>query len=80
MNIHEIRDILLYTLAINYTILLLWVAISVFAHDWLYRLSTRWFRLSVETFDALNYGGMSFYKACTLLFNAAPLAALYLAT
>jgi hypothetical protein len=44
----------------------------------MYRLHTRWFKLSVETFDAIHYAGMSVYKIGVILFNLAPLAALYL--
>ena len=46
------------------------------AHDTVYRLHTRWFRLSRETFDALNYGGMAVYKIGVLLLNVAQLLAL----
>lgn len=44
----------------------------------MYRLHTRWFSLSVETFDALHYAGMSVYKIGILLLNVVPIVALYL--
>ena len=50
----------------------------VFAHDWGYRLHSRWFKLSVETFDAINYGGLAAYKVGIFLLNLVPLVALYL--
>ncbi|WP_407656543.1 DUF6868 family protein [Methyloglobulus morosus] len=40
------------------------------AHDWMYRLNCRWFKLSVETFDALHYAGMAVYKIGILLLNS----------
>jgi len=43
-------------------------------------LHTRWFKLSVETFDAIHYAGMSVYKIGVLLLNLAPFAALYLSS
>jgi hypothetical protein len=41
-------------------------------------MHTRWFKLSVETFDAIHYAGMATYKIGVLLFNLVPLLALYL--
>jgi hypothetical protein len=48
-----------------------------FAYDWLYRMHTRWFKLSVETFDAIHYAGMATYKLGIILLNLVPLLALY---
>ena len=39
----------------------------------------RWFALPDASFDAIHYGGMAAYKIGILLFNLAPLAALWLA-
>ena len=73
MNLETLRDILIWALAFNYVILLVWFAAIALAHDWVYRLHTRWFALSKETFDALHYGGMAVYKIGILLFVLAPL-------
>jgi len=80
MITHEIREFLLWSLAINYVILLVWFSAFVYAHGWMYRLHTRWFKLSVETFDAIHYAGMSVYKIGVLLLNLAPFAAPYLSS
>ena len=80
MTTHEIREFLLWSLAINYVNLLVWFSAFVYAHGWMYRLHTRWFKLSVETFDAIHYAGMSVYKIGVLLLNLAPFAALYLSS
>jgi hypothetical protein len=76
MNPTELKPILLWCLAINYGVLLIWFGVFVGAHDRLYRMHSRWFRLSVETFDVLHYGGMAVYKIGVLLFNLVPLLAL----
>ena len=78
MTSSEIRDFLLWSVAINYGVLLVWFGVFVFAHDWMYRLHGRWFKLQVETFDALHYAGMSVYKIGVMLLNLAPLIALCL--
>jgi uncharacterized protein DUF6868 len=71
-----LRDFLLWCLVVNYIILLWWFGVFVFAHGWIYRLHSRWFRISEEQFDAIHYGGMAAYKVGILLFNLAPLLAL----
>ena len=47
---------------------------------WLFRLHTRWFRLSVERFDAIHYAAMALYKVGILLLNLVPYVALRVAT
>jgi hypothetical protein len=78
MNANEMKQVLLWCLGINYGVLLVWFGVFVYAHDWMYRLHARWFRLSVEAFDALHYAGMSIYKIGIILLNLVPLVALYL--
>jgi len=80
MNLETLREFLLWSLVINYGVLLIWFAAFTLAHDRLYRLHSRWFAVSRETFDALHYGGMAVYKIGTLLLNLAPLIALWLVT
>ena len=68
---------LLWSLGINYAILLTWFVAFVSARNWLRALHGRWFRLSDEAFDAIHYGGMAAYKIGIFLFNLVPLLALY---
>lgn len=74
----ELKSFLLYCTLINYVILLIWFAAFSLAHDRLHHLHSRWFRISVERFDALHYGGMAVYKIGVLLLNLTPLIALCL--
>ena len=78
MTTNEIKHVLLWCVGLNYVILCVWFGVFVFAHDWMYRLHTRWFKLSVETFNAMHYAGLSVYKIGILLLNLVPLVALYL--
>lgn len=59
MNPIEIKQFLLWSLGFNYAILLIWFGIFCLWHDQLYLLHTRWFKLSVDTFDAIHYSGMA---------------------
>jgi Family of unknown function (DUF6868) len=70
------RDALLWCAVINYGVLLIWFLFFILAHDWMHRFHSKWFRLSVEQFDALHYGGMSVYKLGILLLNLVPYVAL----
>lgn len=74
----DLKDFLLWCLAINYLILLIWFGVFSLAHTWIYTLHSRWFHLSRETFDGMHYAGMAFYKIGVLIFNVAPLIALYI--
>ena len=80
MTMHEIKQLLLWSLGINYAILLIWLGVFTNAHGWIYRLHTRWFKLTVDTFDAIHYAGMAVYKIGVILFILVPLAALYLSS
>ncbi|MBZ0070438.1 MAG: hypothetical protein K8I04_01730 [Gammaproteobacteria bacterium] len=77
MNSDFLCRFLLWSLAINYAILMTWFVVFVAARNWLRALHGRWFRLSEPTFDAVHYGGMAVYKIGILLFNLVPLLALY---
>ena len=76
MHIDDLRHFLLCALGIAYAVLMVWFVVFTFAHDPLHRLHSRWFRLSVEAFDVVNYAGMAVYKIATLLLFAVPWLAL----
>jgi hypothetical protein len=78
MTAHETKNVLLWCVGLNYALLLIWSGAFLFAHDLMYRLHTRWFKLSVETFDAMHYAGLGIYKIGIFLFNLVPLLALWL--
>ncbi|MFC5454091.1 DUF6868 family protein [Prosthecobacter fluviatilis] len=76
MSIETTRSFLLWCLGINYGVLMLWFLAFSLAHDTIYRLHVRWFRLTVEQFDAVHYAGMAVYKIGVLLLNLVPYVAL----
>ena len=78
MTTNEIKQVLLWCLGLNYAILCMWFGSLFFAHDWIYQLQGRWFKLSVGTFDAIHYGGLYVFKIGIILFNLVPLIALHL--
>ncbi|MDR2296870.1 MAG: hypothetical protein LBE30_00800 [Comamonas sp.] len=78
MTLDFLRRVLLVSLLFNYAVLLAWFLTFTCARSWMQSLHGRWFRLSDSGFDALHYGGMTLYKIGILLFNLAPLIALWL--
>ena len=77
MDLNQLKDVLLWCVGINYAILIIWFAAFALAHDWLYNLHGRWFKIPISSFDATHYAGMAIYKIGILLFFLAPLLALH---
>ena len=76
MTIDLVRDALLWCFIINIGILLWWFLFFSLAHDWVYQFHGKWFKLSVEKFDAIHYAAMAFFKICIFVFNIVPYFAL----
>jgi hypothetical protein len=80
MTIAILRDFLLWCAILNYAVLIAWFLAFIFAHGSLYRLHTKWFRLSENQFDVIHYSGMAAYKIAALSLNVVPYFALRIAT
>ena len=76
MTIEIIRNFLAWCSVINIGLLLFWWLGFMLAHDFIYRLHGKWFKLSVEKFDAINYALIGFFKIGIILFNVVPYFAL----
>lgn len=76
MTVEIVRDVLAWCTVMNFAVLFLWFMVFSLAHDRLYRVHGKWCKLSVETFDAIHYGGMGFFKLCIFLLNLAPYLAM----
>ena len=64
MTVEIIRNFLAWCSVINIGLLLFWWLWFMLAHDFMYRFHGKWFKLSVEKFDAINYALMGFFKRC----------------
>ena len=78
MESAQLTRFLLYSVGVNYTVLIIWFLALMVARDRIYRLHTTWLKLSPDAFDAIHYSGMAIYKIGILLLNVAPLVAVYL--
>jgi len=77
MDSAQLMGFLLRCAAINYAIIIAWFAAFWLAHDALFRLHSRWFHLTHEHFDALNYGGIAAYKILNMVLFMVPVLALW---
>ena len=76
MSINMLTEFLGWCSVLNIALLFWWVFFITIAHDWVYRVHTRWFYLTMERFDAIHYAGIAFYKLSIIIFNVAPYLAL----
>lgn len=76
LSLGDIRDALGVCFLINMGLLLFWFGVIAFAHDWAYRMHSKWFKVPVETFDTIHYAGVSFFKITIFAFNLVPYLAL----
>jgi len=78
MTIEIVRKVLAWCAVMNIGLLVWWFIFIALAHDWTYRLHSKWFKISVETFDSIHYAGMASFKMGTLLFILIPYFALHI--
>ena len=76
MELETIRAFFAWCSVINMALLLWWVIFFLVAHDWTYRIHSKWFKIPVEKFDAIHYSGMAFFKVGIFVFNLVPYFAL----
>jgi hypothetical protein len=76
MDLGIARSILFWCTLINFGVLLLWSLLMLAPHEWMYRYTNRFFRVSSEQFEYINLAGIVFYKVLIILFNLVPYIAL----
>ncbi len=76
MEIDTIRQVFLWCFVINMGILLWWFGFLVFAHDWVYKMHSKWYKISMEKFDEIHYAGMALFKVAIFAFYLVPYIAL----
>jgi hypothetical protein len=80
MSIEQLREVLAWCTVINFGILIFWWLMFILAHDFVYRLHSRWFKIPIEEFDSIHYKAIAFYKLSIILFNLVPYIALSIIT
>ena len=76
MTLEMLSEFLLWCFLINFGIMLAWFLMFTLARDLIFKVHSRWFRLSEERFDAIHYSWMAFYKLAIFMLNFVPWLAL----
>ena len=79
ITIQNLRTLLGWCAIINMAIMLWWFLAFVFAHNFMLKVHTQWFRISVERFDEIHYTVFMQYKPAVILFILGPYLVLKLA-
>ena len=72
------KSFFMWCTILNYAILIFWCLVFKLGHHWHYGLTKRWFAVSEEEYDKLNFRGVAIYKVAILLLNLVPYIALRL--
>ncbi len=76
MTLETIRDILAWCSVMNIMLLLLWFIMFALARNWVYRMHSKWYKLSQDAFNTIHYSGITFFKMVIFVFNIVPYLAL----
>ena len=76
MDIHSLKMFFLWCTVINAGIMLVSFLFCALAGNWIYRIHSRWFPISRDTFNAMLYGFLGVMKVGVILLNLVPYIAL----
>ena len=72
MDIKTLTTFFMWCTIINGAMLILSGTMLIFARGLVYRIHSKWFSLSRETFDVVIYSFIGFFKIIFLVFNVVP--------
>ncbi|MHC4394664.1 MAG: DUF6868 family protein [Planctomycetota bacterium] len=76
MDIECITAFFMWCTILNVALLVLSSLLCVCAADWAYRIHSKWFSISRETFNVLIYSFIALYKLLIIVFILIPYIAL----
>ena len=76
VNLELIRNAFGWCGIMNLIILVIWFLMILMADEFIYRIHSRFFKVTRKRFDAIHYQGMMFFKVFVLMFNIVPYMAL----
>jgi hypothetical protein len=80
MTVELLKGTLAWSAVLNMGILLWWFLFLTLAHDWVYKMHSKFYPIQREQFEAIHYAGMAFYKICIFTFFIVPYLALRIMT
>jgi len=80
MNIDSLHSFFMWCTIINGCILIYSSLFLCFAPDFVYRIQSKWYRISRENFDIIVYSYLGLLKLLFFVFNLTPYLALTILT
>jgi hypothetical protein len=78
MDITTLTAFFMWCSVINGTLLIVWTLALMLVPDLVYRIQSRWFPISRDSFDLVIYGFIGLFKIFFLMFNLVPYIVLLL--
>ena len=72
MEFQSLGRFFVWCTILNGGILILWATFFMFAPDLVYRIQSKWFPISRETYNVIMYSFIGFFKVVFLVFNVVP--------
>ena len=79
ITIENLRILLGWSAVVNMGILIAWWLAFVFAREMIFKMHTRWFKISEERFNEMHYTMMGYYKLAMILLTVVPYLVLRMA-
>lgn len=76
MDIAAVRAFFMWCTILNGGLLILSSLIYIFAGDWAYRMHSKFYPISRDTFNVVMYSFVGLFKIFVLIFNLVPYIAL----
>ena len=76
MDIQTLTTFFMWCTILNVALLSLSSLMCICAGDWAYRIHSKWFSISRETFNVAIYSFLGLYKVLVFVFNLIPYIAL----
>lgn len=80
MTVELVQAILGWSALLNMGILIWWFLFLSLAHDWTYKMHSRFYVVSRENFDNIHYAGMLIFKLLIFIFFIVPYVVLRIVT
>ncbi|RKX32173.1 MAG: hypothetical protein DRP71_12400 [Verrucomicrobia bacterium] len=81
MTLEILRSFFGWCLLMNVALIVWWALFVLFAPDWMYKMHGRFFKgLARESFDAIHYAGLAFFKIIVFVFCLVPYLTLLILT
>ena len=79
MDIQTLTTFFMWCTILNVALLLFSSLMCICAGDWVYRIQSKLFSISKETFNVVIYSFIALYKLLVIVFNLIPYIALLIA-